>query len=248
MTDIPPIPESSPATGQTQAVTTSAPGKGMAITAMILGIVSIVFCMGPLAGIPALILGIIVLSCKKPGKGMAVGGIVTGALGCSVIFIALLVSILLPSLNRARELAKRSVCGSNLKNLGTASVMYYTGNNDVYPPTLQHLIDAAGHSEYLLQCPSEKTDRVDYFYMQASYRDPGNTIIACDYMDNHRGERRNVLFLDSHVERYDEVSFQRLLTESQNLKFAEKLRAAEYELKAADRAMQYQKQYEKQYE
>ncbi len=50
-----------------------------------------------------------------------------------IAIIALLVSILLPSLNRARELAKRSVCGSNLKNLGTAQVMYMTGNRDNYP-------------------------------------------------------------------------------------------------------------------
>jgi len=50
-----------------------------------------------------------------------------------IAIIALLVSILLPSLNRARELAKRSVCGSNLKNLGTANAMYMTGSRDKSP-------------------------------------------------------------------------------------------------------------------
>ncbi len=50
-----------------------------------------------------------------------------------IAIIALLVSILLPSLNRARELAKRSVCGSNLKNLGTAHAMYMTGSRDKSP-------------------------------------------------------------------------------------------------------------------
>ena len=43
-----------------------------------------------------------------------------------VSIIALLVSILLPSLARARELAKRAVCSANLRSLGTASHMYAT--------------------------------------------------------------------------------------------------------------------------
>jgi prepilin-type N-terminal cleavage/methylation domain-containing protein len=41
-----------------------------------------------------------------------------------IAIIALLVSILLPSLNRARELAKRAVCGANLNSLGKAIVLY----------------------------------------------------------------------------------------------------------------------------
>ncbi len=43
-----------------------------------------------------------------------------------IAIIALLVSILLPSLNRARELAKRALCSANLDGIGTASEMYRT--------------------------------------------------------------------------------------------------------------------------
>ena len=46
-----------------------------------------------------------------------------------VAIIALLISILLPSLSRARELSKRLVCGANLKGLGTAFKIYA---NDYY--------------------------------------------------------------------------------------------------------------------
>ena len=41
-----------------------------------------------------------------------------------VAIIALLISILLPSLSRARELSKRLVCGSNLSGLGKACKIY----------------------------------------------------------------------------------------------------------------------------
>jgi len=41
-----------------------------------------------------------------------------------IAIIALLVSILLPSLHRARELANRTACLSNIKNIGTALSLY----------------------------------------------------------------------------------------------------------------------------
>src|SRR3984957_9904447 len=47
--------------------------------------------------------------------------------------IALLVSILLPSLNRAREQAKQTKCLSNLRQLGNAFMMYANENHGFYP-------------------------------------------------------------------------------------------------------------------
>lgn len=49
-----------------------------------------------------------------------------------VAIIALLVSILLPSLARARELARRTVCGTRMKGIGLAAEMY-TSEFGVYP-------------------------------------------------------------------------------------------------------------------
>jgi prepilin-type N-terminal cleavage/methylation domain-containing protein len=51
-----------------------------------------------------------------------------------VAIIALLISILLPSLSRARELAKRTVCASNLKEIGTAMYLY-ANDGDKFPAT-----------------------------------------------------------------------------------------------------------------
>src|SRR4051812_46749705 len=49
--------------------------------------------------------------------------------------IALLISILLPSLSRARETANRVKCGSNLRQIGQAMLLYANENNGSYPRT-----------------------------------------------------------------------------------------------------------------
>src|ERR1700733_13642683 len=50
--------------------------------------------------------------------------------------IALLISILLPSLNRARETANRVKCASNLRQIGQAMLLYSNENNGSYPRTM----------------------------------------------------------------------------------------------------------------
>jgi len=50
--------------------------------------------------------------------------------------IALLISILLPSLNRARETANRVKCASNLRQIGQAILLYSNDNNGPYPRTI----------------------------------------------------------------------------------------------------------------
>ena len=50
-----------------------------------------------------------------------------------VAIIALLISILLPSLSRARELAKRAVCASNLRGIGQGCHIYSNDNQESFP-------------------------------------------------------------------------------------------------------------------
>lgn len=50
-----------------------------------------------------------------------------------VAIIALLISILLPSLSRARELSKRLVCASNVKGMGTAFKIYANDYDENWP-------------------------------------------------------------------------------------------------------------------
>jgi prepilin-type N-terminal cleavage/methylation domain-containing protein len=52
-----------------------------------------------------------------------------------VAIIALLISILLPSLSRAREMSKRAVCASNLRGIGQAMYIYANDNYEQFPGT-----------------------------------------------------------------------------------------------------------------
>src|SRR5262245_60052735 len=51
--------------------------------------------------------------------------------------IALLISILLPSLNRARQSAQTVACQSNMKQIGLAIQMYVNDNKGRYMPYFQ---------------------------------------------------------------------------------------------------------------
>jgi len=66
---------------------------------------------------------------SKEGRG----GFTLVELLVVVAIISLLISILLPALNRAKEEARMVVCRTNLKSLGTAYAMYTADNNDWYP-------------------------------------------------------------------------------------------------------------------
>jgi prepilin-type N-terminal cleavage/methylation domain-containing protein/prepilin-type processing-associated H-X9-DG protein len=53
-----------------------------------------------------------------------------------IAIIALLMAILMPALSMARGIARRTVCASNLRNLGVAFHMYLNKSDDVMPPAI----------------------------------------------------------------------------------------------------------------
>ena len=81
--------------------------------------------------------------------------------------IALLISILLPALNRAREQANRVKCASNLRQIGTAMMMYANQEkNGSYPRTIFDPTDAT----------ALKTDNTGY--LDTSSTAPFNTTVG----------------------------------------------------------------------
>ena len=50
--------------------------------------------------------------------------------------IAVLISVLLPALQRAREAGRVTACASQMRQIGLAIEMYTVDNNGTYPPAL----------------------------------------------------------------------------------------------------------------
>jgi len=90
-----------------------------------------------------------------------------------IAIIAILASMLLPALNKAREKAKGITCKNNLKQLGTVIQIYADANKDYYPETnssknlswdnliynLKYLpMNGSGYK--IAQCPRDDFQRV----------------------------------------------------------------------------------------
>jgi competence protein ComGC len=194
---------------------------GMAVAALVLGILGLVFC--PIVSVIALILGIVatVRVSNQPtlygGKGMAIAGICLGGGGLiwALMWVPLMISILLPSLSRARELAKRAVDAANLRGIGQACQIYANANRDQLPPNFQYLLDAGLITPGQLQNPSDPdaTNTRDHYFV--SYGDvsapledlPAHWVLAFSDPAYHNSEGANILFVNGDVEFVKEPEF-----------------------------------------
>ncbi len=96
--------------------------------------------------------------------------------------IALLISILLPSLQRARQSANKIKCLSNLKMIGVAMYMYANDNKGYYPATASFL--QQNPDDYIFwQQPASAWDPSQYSY-PARPRTLDNGALV-KYMGNH---------------------------------------------------------------
>ena len=93
-----------------------------------------------------------------------------------VSIIALLVSILLPSLSQARESARTAVCASNMHQIALATILYGMGNQDLFPS-----IDIAVYwTGYLVPPDPDKADeRLGHFYMLDDYIQSTTNVTVC---------------------------------------------------------------------
>ena len=123
-------------------------------------------------------------------KRYRVGGFTLIELLVVISIIALLVSILLPSLQSAREQAKVVVCASNLKQYGISVYEYAVDNNDWLPPCGV----TSTYWPYIILFVNKTTGEFGTFYNGHGYLWSG------DYLSDHK-----ILFCPS--ERSDFLSY-----------------------------------------
>lgn len=129
--------------------------------------------------------------------------------------IALMVSILLPSLSRARTLAKRSVSMSNMRSIGQACYIYANENKDKFPPSLDALIEANMLTPGQLISPLQNDDEPAYIYLDGQTVNvprPDTTVLAYEKPASDEGTA--VLFADGHVDFIRSPRWQELIREN----------------------------------
>ena len=145
-------------------------------------------------------------------------------LGIGLFVCVCLSSILLPSLNRAREQAQRVKCASNLRQIGQAAQIFANEHNGNFPDTFEPLLTHADLTSEVFVCtssndtaapgPDTKTQaanlarggHLSYVYVGKGLNalsGPGATgkaVLAYEPLSNHSNGGINVLFSDGHVE------------------------------------------------
>ncbi len=78
----------------------------------------------------------------------------------SIAVIALLIGIMLPSLSQVREMSRRVLCASNVRQIGFGLLMYADANKDFLAPTI-HVRGASNDNSSLSARGDTMTIRVD---------------------------------------------------------------------------------------
>jgi prepilin-type processing-associated H-X9-DG protein len=149
-------------------------------------------------------------------------GALTPGAGGQVILAqqAMMISILLPSLNRARETANRVKCGSNMRQIGQGILLHANENRGRYPENLGILLNQDLTPDVFV-CPSgsnglpaniaqmKREEIMEWINANADYVYVGqglNTTAGPDVLvlyekpDAHGQQGMNMLFGDGHVD------------------------------------------------
>lgn len=111
-------------------------------------------------------------------------------------------AILMPSVQRGRELSRRAVSAVNLRNIGVACMTYAAAHDDQLPPSLDALIEGGYLPREALNSPTaDDVHEVSYVLVDGlSFRAVARadqTVLA--YEKPHSPEGTHVLFLDGAV-------------------------------------------------
>lgn len=155
-----------------------------------------------------------------PGR-ISLGRVVAIAI-VSVLGVAFLVALLLPSLGRAREPANRVKCASNMRQIGQAIAMYANDHGGLFPADLKTIFENEDVTASVFTCPSSndtpaptaattqataagllQPGHLSYVYLGKGMTDQAaatDAVILYEPLTNHSSAGTNVMFGDFHVE------------------------------------------------
>jgi prepilin-type processing-associated H-X9-DG protein len=142
---------------------------------------------------------------------------------------AMMTSILLPSLNRARETANRIKCASNMRQIGQAILLYSNENKGNYPPDFRTLILTQEITADAFVCPSGNVslpanlaqmkpeqianwvnEHSPYVYAGKGLKNnaPADRVVLYEKLEDHNSDGGNFLYGDGHVEFFGRPGYQ----------------------------------------
>jgi prepilin-type processing-associated H-X9-DG protein len=148
---------------------------------------------------------------------------------------AMMLGILLPSLNRARETANRVKCGSNMRQIGQAILLHSNENRGRYPENLGILLNQDLSVEVFV-CPSgenalppnhqqmKREELMEWINANADYVYVGqglnttagaDVVVLYEKVDAHERQGMNILYGDGHVEFHTMASAQQQIQAAQ---------------------------------
>ncbi len=160
--------------------------------------------------------------------GFLLGGLIVLTLSISGVF----------DRGHGRESANRVKCGSNMRQIGQAILLYANENKGVYPPTLDLLISEEELESRVLTCPTSDDDPApgattqqvrqnfrsnpkycSYIYLGAGFTQTSASashVVVHERMQNHKNAGMNVLYGDGSVTWLNLPESQYLLAELQS--------------------------------
>lgn len=167
-----------------------------------------------------------------PGSVALAGGGSMG--GASVAQAGVMMRIMLPSLNRARETANRVKCASNMRQIGQAMQLYANEHKGKFPNDFGEMLLTQDVTIEVFTCPSSAANipaevrqmqpqqqaawvnaNAHYYYLGKGKNnaiDPSRVMIY-EKEANHGGDGMNMLFGDGHAEFMSMPAAKKLLAE-----------------------------------